>query len=126
MQKINGFAALNKLPFGGGFKFAPDYLKYHLEKLFTFSRTPRALTGYICSSPLLPTIDTRRQGSTYAVFLFVKKPCFIAFLTGVFLFLLDILTFGCASILHYSLSGFELNAISYFWFSYFLFGWCQS
>ncbi len=55
------------------------------------------------SNPSLSAIDTRRQGSTYAVFLFVKKPCFIAFLTGFLSFLSDILTFGCSSTLHYVL-----------------------
>ena len=68
------------------------------------------------SSPLLPTIDTRRQGSIYAVFLYAKKPCFIAFLTGVFLFLLDILTFGCSSILHYAL--WDLNLTPFLTFCF--------
>ena len=88
------------------------------------------------SSPLLPTIDTRRQGShrlfgglrcgsvltlaypqadmtarNYAVFLYAKKPCFIAFLTGLLVFLLYILTFGCSSILHYALR--DLNLVPF-------------
>jgi len=56
----------------------------------------------------LPTIDTRRQGSTYAVFLFAKKPCFITCLIGLFSFLSNILTFGCSSILHYTLRDLNL------------------
>ena len=68
------------------------------------------------SNPSLSAIDTRRQGSTYAVFLYAKKPYFIAFLTGVFLFLLDILTFGCSSILHYTLR--DLNLVLFLTFGF--------
>ena len=68
-------------------------LSYFLfDNLWIFSN----FSYFWCCKP----IDTRRQGSIYAVFLYAKKPCFIAFLTGLLVFLLYILTFCCSSILH--------------------------
>jgi len=79
--------------------------------------SPRLFGGLRCGSVLTlayPQADMTARN--YAVFLFVKKPCSIDFWQGFFLLYLDILTFGCSSVLHYALRDLNLMLILTFGF----------